>query len=708
MNPTARRPIALFLALGWILFAAAGLCAAPTGKGAAMKTFRNPVLPGFHPDPSVCRVGQDFYLVNSTFEYFPGLPIYRSRDLVHWEHVGNALDRPSQLPLKGATDTGGLYAPTIRHHQGVFHLTCTNVTGGGNFIVTAKDPAGPWSEPVWVDVPDIDGSMFFDDDGKLYFTNQGGGDWAGIKQVELDPKTFRPVGKSRVVWNDKTQPWNEGPHLYKIHGKYYLMLAEGGTGSAHAEYIGRSDSPWGPFEPCPHNPILTHRDVPGDPIQCTGHADLVEAPDGSWWAVFLATRPEGGWTLLGRETFLAPVTWDANGWPVVGKERRVALEMTAPALKPCAFASLPSREEFGAEKLGPEWVHVRNIDLANISLTRRKGFLSLSTAAPLQDDRGSAPAFAGKRQPSHRMTARCRMDFRPVRDGEEAGLSVRANDAFHYDVGVGRFGDGPELFVRNRVKGGSSLVARRKAPAGALFLEVQCTGAQYQFAFSADGKAWEPLAASDAADLSRERAGGFTGAVVGLYAASADAKPGAWADFDWFEMREGSKAKARPLSARPTPTPVPSRDTWRVQAGGPGRTDSAGNVWSADMLFDAGEIAVTDRPMKADRDPELFQTERWGSDLTYAFPVPPGKYRVRLYFSETYVKKQGERVFDVLVNGERRIADLDILKESGATDRGLVKTLPEVSPDPNGMIRVRFIAKVQNAKICAIEVTPKR
>ncbi len=677
--------------------------AASSAGKAAMRTFQNPILSGFHPDPSVCRVGNDFYLVNSTFEYFPGLPIYHSRDLVHWRQIGNALDRPSQLPLKGATDAGGLYAPTIRHHEGTFYLTCTNVTGGGNFIVTAKDPAGPWSEPVWVDVPDIDGSMFFDSDGKLYFTNQGGGEWGGIKQVELDPKTFRPVGPSREIWNDKTQPWNEGPHLYRIDGKYYLMLAEGGTGNAHAEYIGRSDSPWGPFEPCPHNPILTHRDLPGDPIQCTGHADLVDAPDGSWWAVFLATRPEGGKTLLGRETFLAPVTWK-DGWPMIGKNRRVALEMEAPRLDATPFKTLPVRDGFEGASLGPEWIHVCNIDPSHLSLTRRKGHLALSAAAPSQDDRNAAPAFAGKRQPSHRMTARCRMDFHPLREGEEAGLSVRANDGFHYDVGVGRFGEAAEIFVRNRVKGGSSLVARRPAPAGSRYLEVQCNGEQYQFSVSADGKRWEFLAASDAADLSREKAGGFTGAVVGLYAASRDPGSKSWAEFDWFELKEGSKAERRTLAARPTPTPVPRRETWRIQAGGPGFVDSKGREWSADMLYDAGETVTTNRPIAAKKDPELYRNERWAPDFTYAFPVPPGNYRIRLLFAETYVKNPGERVFDVMVNGKTALKDFDILKESGGFDRGIEKSFRKIRPGPGGEIRVRFIAKVQNAKICALEV----
>ncbi|HEY5038618.1 MAG TPA: family 43 glycosylhydrolase, partial [bacterium] len=344
------------------------------------KVFHNPILPGFHPDPSLCRVEDDFYLVNSTFEYFPGLPIYHSRDLVHWKLIGNALDRPSQLPLKGATDTGGLYAPTIRYWKGLFYLTCDNVSGGGNFIVTAKDPAGPWSEPLWMNDFAMDGSMFFDDDGKAYYTRHEGGEKGGVAQAEFDPATGKLTTAMKVIYNNLNEVWNEGPHLYKIKGHYYLMLAEGGTGDSHMEVIGRSGSPWGPFEPCPHNPILTERDEPNSPIQCAGHGDMVEAPDGSWWMVFLGTRPQKKFSVLGRETFLAPVHWTADGWPVVNGDHHVALEMPAPKLKPFSVPAPGPRTIFNGGNLGPEWIHVRNVDLANFSLEQRKGFLRIMAA----------------------------------------------------------------------------------------------------------------------------------------------------------------------------------------------------------------------------------------------------------------------------------------------------------------------------------------
>ncbi len=672
-----------------------------------MGTFHNPILTGFHPDPSICRAGDDFYLVNSTFEYFPGLPIYHSRDLVHWEQIGNALNRPSQLPLNGATDFGGLYAPTIRYWKGTFYLTCTNVSGGGNFIVKAKDPAGPWSEPVWMDVPDIDGSMFFDDDGKAYFTNQGGGEKAGIKQCEFDPKTCKAVTSPKTIHNDHSESWNEGPHLYKIKGRYYLMLAEGGTGLSHMEWIGRSDNPWGPFEACPYNPILTERDESASPIQCTGHADLVEAPDGNWWMVFLGVRMHEGTSVLGRETFLAPVEWKA-GWPVVHGDHHVALEMPAPKLKPHAFRNPGPRWDFGKPKLGPEWIHVRNIDPGDISLAKRKGFLSLHAGKGSISNKKDIPAFAGQRQPDFKVTSRCLMEFTPAADGEEAGLMVRSNDDNHYEVGVGRWDGETRVYVRNRVKEQEGFVARRPFEGGRVFLELSGQESQYQFAWSRDGKKWETLAASAAADLSKEKAGGFTGTAIGLYATATGKESGTWAHFNWFEMTPGVAPQAIGLSPRPTPTPVPSREVWRVRAGGEALKDSKGEDWIEDQAYVGGETANTDRPIEAPRDGQLFQTERWGSDFSYVFPVPPGKYLIRLRFAETYVKKQGERVFDVLINGKKALGDFDILKEAHGFDRGVEKSFEGYRPDSEGNIRIRFVAKVQNAKVCAIEITRQR
>ena len=342
-----------------------------------------------------------------------------------------------------------------------------------------------------------------------------------------------------------------GPHLYKIQGKYYLILAAGGTESRHQEVMARSDSPWGPFEPCPHNPILTERDDPQSPIQCAGHADLIDAPDGTWWLVFLGTRPQKGLSVLGRETFLAPVRW-TNGWPIVGKDHHVALEMEAPQLAPFSVEAPKPRILFNTASLGPEWLHVRNYDPKNFSLEERKGNLRIRAAQDSLNRRSEEPAFVGLRQPAFRFRARTFMEFTPAQDGEEAGLCVRANDDNHYEIGVGRFGGKSQLFVRNWIKSREYWIAQKPLDSGKVYLEISGTEDRYQFAWSLDGNAWTTLAASPSDDLSREKAGGFTGTAVGLYASANGRESKAHADFAWFEMIPGTAPEPAP-SSRPAP-----------------------------------------------------------------------------------------------------------------------------------------------------------
>jgi alpha-N-arabinofuranosidase len=278
----------------------------------------NPVLPGMHPDPTVCRVGRDFYLACSSFEYFPGVPLYTSRDLVHWTPIGHALTRRSQLDLRGVPSSGGIYAPTLRHHDGTFFLVATLV-GRGNFVVTAPSPRGPWSNPVWLDEDGIDPSLAFLD-GRVFYTRNGRGadrEHPFVYQGELMLASRPAIARiPRVVWRGTGGVWPEAPHLYRRGEWYYLVTAEGGTSYGHSVVVARGTDPYGPFEPSPHGPLLTHRDRPRLPIQGTGHADLVDLDDGTTWAVLLAIRPHGGrHHHLGRETFLAPVRWGEDGWP---------------------------------------------------------------------------------------------------------------------------------------------------------------------------------------------------------------------------------------------------------------------------------------------------------------------------------------------------------------------------------------------------------
>ena len=506
--------------------------------------YRNPILPGFHPDPSICRVDRDYYLVTSTFEYFPGVPVFHSRDLVHWQHIGHCLERDSQLPLQGAKSSAGIWAPSIRFHDGVFYMVTTNMSHGGNFYVTATDPAGPWSEPVWLDDPGpfggggIDPSLFFDDDGKVYYTRESL-EPLGIAQAELDVASGRLLEKPRLIWSGTGGPWPEGPHLYKIDGTYYLMAAEGGCWLGHRETIARAASPWGPFEDCPRNPILTHRHLCGiemPSIQGVGHGDLVQAHDGSWWFVCLGNRPLGSWHLLGRETFLAPVTWDEEGWPIVGNDGTVEEEFAGPDLAAWEPAAEPLRDDFDDAEFRLCWNFRGNPDRDTFSLTARPGFLRLLGSARTLDD-ALSNTFVGRRQQHFDFRAVTQVEFEPLTDNEEAGLTVLANETHHYDIGVRRDGESRCVFVRRRIGDLNVVVAREQvAASGQLLLRTGGSAEAYTFAYAtAADSEFRELATAQTRYLCQEVSGGFTGAYIGLYATGNGEPSQTPADFDWFE-----------------------------------------------------------------------------------------------------------------------------------------------------------------------------
>jgi len=292
---------------------------------------QNPILSGFYPDPSIEKVGDDYYLIHSTLSYFPGLPIFHNKDLKNWSLAGHAIHRPEQMNFVGQRGTRGLFAPAISYHKGVFYVVCTQVDRLGNFVITATNPAGPWSNPVALpQVSDIDPSIFFDEDDKAYIIyNSEGPDNAPlydghrtIKIVEFDYKNLKVTSEPRILVNggvdlSKKPVWIEGPHIFKRNGYYYLSAAEGGTSVNHSQVIFRTRSLSEPFVPWEKNPILTQRDLDPNrpnPVTSTGHADLFIGPDGNWYSVFLGVRPyEGNHYNTGRETFLLPVTWTEDG-----------------------------------------------------------------------------------------------------------------------------------------------------------------------------------------------------------------------------------------------------------------------------------------------------------------------------------------------------------------------------------------------------------
>jgi alpha-N-arabinofuranosidase len=510
-----------------------------------MSTFRNPILAGFHPDPSICRVRDDFYLVTSSFEYFPGVPIFHSRDLVHWNPIGHVLTRRNQLELENVPSSAGIYAPTLRYSHGRFYVITTHVQGGGNFYVTARRPEGPWSDPVWLDEEGIDPSLFFEG-GAAYYTRNGKGkdrDHPIIYQAEFDPKTGRIKGALRPIWVGTGGIWPEAPHLYKIGTTYYLLTAEGGTAYDHSVVVGRSSSPFGPFDPCPTNPILTHRGRRTDPIQALGHADLVELDSGEHWAVCLGIRPTAGrHHHLGRETFLAPVSWTKDGWPRIGSGGRVELAMRAPPLVRHPFPQQPVRDDFDAATLSAVWTFLRNPAPADWSLVQRPGFLRLIGSAVTLDDIGS-PAFVARRQQHFRVRCRAMLEFAPSAHEEEAGLTVRANENFHYDIAIKGRGSERQALLRSRVCGRTRVVRRGAVLDGPIQLDVQATEDRYVFMVRARGRSVRlgdlPARALSAETIARYGQTYFTGVHIGMYATGGGRRSGANADFDWFEYRPG-------------------------------------------------------------------------------------------------------------------------------------------------------------------------
>jgi len=489
-------------------------------------TFRNPVIPGFYSDPSVCRVGDDYYLITSTFEYFPGVPVFHSKDLVNWEQIGHCIERPTQLP-KGLN----IFAATIRYHEGTFYMITTNVGTGGNFYVTATNPAGPWSDPVWIEAQGIDPDLFFDDDGKAYVISSTFG------LYEIDIKTGKALTEIRKVYNGTGGRYPEGPHIYRKDGFYYLMIAEGGTEEAHSETIARSKSIWGPYNTNPANPILAHANAAGqnNPIQGVGHADIVQAADGSWWIVFHGYRSTGDGVnhILGRETCLAPVTWPKNGWPVVNGNGTATVNMTCLVLPQSPFPAKPARNDFDSDKTGPEWNYVRYPDYANYSLSARNGYLRLKGSELTIEDRKS-PTFTGRRLQNLRFTATTMLEFNPARPNEEAGM-ILLNNGAHFDLLVRQSGGKRVAVARLRfgnVVHDSNPVVLKPGP---VYLKITGAGTSFSFHCSQDNKSFTELISVGSKFLSSETAGGFTGVYVGLYATGNGKASTSFADYDWFE-----------------------------------------------------------------------------------------------------------------------------------------------------------------------------
>jgi xylan 1,4-beta-xylosidase len=521
-------------------------------------TYSNPILAGFYPDPSICRVGSDYYIVNSSFAYYPGLPIFHSKDLVNWKQIANAMNRPEQLPLIGAGVSRGLFAPAINYHNGLYYIVCTLIDKGGNFVITAKDPAGPWSDPTWLkEVDGIDPSLFFDKDDKAYIVYNSNPPnnkslWDGhrtIRMREFDYKKLKVTGEEKLIIDggtniSKKPVWIEGPHIYKIKDWYYLLCAEGGTEYNHSEVVFRSKHAEGPYVAYENNPILTQRHLDPsrkNPITTTGHADLVETPAGEWYAVFLGCRPyQEDYYNIGRETFMVPVKWE-NEWPIITKGDE-EVQYTYPLPKGAKQSNnlfngnFRFKDEFENAPLNHRYIFLRTVTDQWYSTTGKRGALAIQLRPETVSGTGN-PSFIGFRQQHHQGTATTALDFTAANENEKAGLIIFQSENNFYYLCKSISDNKPVVqLCQSTTTGDMKLLASENLSINQkVYLRIVADKAVYSMQFSTDLKKWNKLKDVDARFLSTKTAGGFVGSVYALYATSNGKNSNNKAYYDWFE-----------------------------------------------------------------------------------------------------------------------------------------------------------------------------
>lgn len=560
----------------FLLMVAAEVISGPDVKpddGGAV--FINPILPGGYPDPSICRLGDDFYIVNSTFEYFPGLPIHHSKDLINWELIGYGLHREEQVTravnLVDVQSDGGIHAPTLRCHEGKFYIITTNVyvppgtdrTEFVNFVITADDPRGPWSEPhVLEGAPGIDPDIFFDDDGKVWYVgthNPENPNFDGEGEIwlqEIDTSNWSLVGERHYLWRGACGGiWVEGPHLYKKDGRYYLLVAEGGTSFNHAVMMAMSDDITGPYRSNPRNPIMTSRHLSYDNwVHSTGHADLVELEDGRWYMVLLGIRgDEKRASNMGRETHLVPVTWerepfwwkeDKTLWPLAApKTGKVERYSSVPFSGTKQYRDLSFADSFDSAELKLDWNFRRLPEANTYSLTANQGFLRLYAKANVIQERKRA-SLVGFRQTASDFEYTAKMHFAPESNDSEAGIIVYQKDNNYISLTLQKSESGLSLKAVHSAVADDSRIIKAvntlnevgiEQPEEAIYLRILSKDHQYQLLYSLDGTDNFELLTTTTADgvLSRK----YTGANLGLYSTGNGMDSGDYADFDWVEYQ---------------------------------------------------------------------------------------------------------------------------------------------------------------------------
>lgn len=510
-----------------------------------MHEVENPIRRGFYPDPSICRVEDTYYCVHSTFAYAPGIPVFRSRDLNQWEQIGHVLTTKEQLRLENAPTSGGIFAPSISYHRGIFYVVVTNVTHGGNFYVTATDPAEEWSSPYYLEGAEgIDPSLFFEND-RCYYVGQRTKEKAAyfgdceIWIQELDLERHQLTGKCHVLYDGalKHANWPEGPHLYKKGAFYYLLIAEGGTEYAHSICVARSKTLYGPYESCPWNPVFTHRHLGHSyPIQNAGHGDLFSTPAETWYLLLLATRPLNGCAELGRETFLADVTWEQD-WPVINAgEGKLRHYQRVEGSGTCQNETPKPPQEMKTKAPMRNLLSVDTWKQVQMELLGLRGNLlwdkkikcyveGQGLTVPLScgdfTDPCVVPSYLGIRLTHRNFFMQTRMEAPEGIDRWEAGLLYYYDEKNHIRFGVVRGGDRESICV-TEIKGGKEKVTSvftERQQEYVLSIRGQEQRADFFYEDALHKKQYAAMAV-DLRELCSEKAGGFTGCTIGVYGIS--------------------------------------------------------------------------------------------------------------------------------------------------------------------------------------------
>jgi len=538
------------------------------------ETYRNPVISGFYPDPSICYDGNNYYIVNSSFYYFPGLPVFQSKDLVHWKQIGNAISRPEQLDYKNCDSSEGLWAATIRYLDNKYYIVNTLDVNGRknryNYIITADTPSGPWSNAVIIhNAGGIDPSLFFDDDGRMWFCANRIPDkelFPSHKQiylVELDKNSFQMIGEPTVIYDAVVDHsmYMEGPHIYHIHDWYYLLTAEGGTQTNHCVKFYRSRKLQGPYEPCPRNPIVTNRHIKlinTTGVSVTGHGDLVEYAPDKYAMVLLGIRPyeknidpfkyeiHRKWIRepdrnkkaqfnLGRETFLVRIAFDYDDWPIIENDNGlVNINEIRPDLREYIFPMQSRIDNFENSELGLEWCMRRPPIKEFYSLSERPGYLRLHLQKESSEST-STPAMILRRQQHYYFQAGVAMEFESENENEEAGLILTQNEGYSYLLLKKNESNHDTLACIKVENGHREVINKVQIPKGRIYLTIEGHKETYNFYYGLRER--ETIAISESVDaslLSTIVADGYLGTMIGMYASGMGHNSNNDADFDWF------------------------------------------------------------------------------------------------------------------------------------------------------------------------------